>query len=243
MKRLAIILSLIVLLISCNSTNKESNESLSFVYGTQQDMIEPWLALRDSSSSCSNLIGKLPDDTKVKVIEGEVNNDYVMVEIKLKGYVNKNYLYKYSDISMNPKKILEKYTSEILQTIKRGGLSRITRFIKQDSIKIFYWELPKCSLNENTFKKLKTKIQTDEYSFIEYKGDELLNKLKKQNILKPLYKQKNYFPSAGFGGGSVLPPSKETHIVIVPLGKGDNSDKLWFEYSIIDNNVSLNTNR
>lgn len=230
----------ISLLSSCNKDTKDMNSNSHFVIDTYKDKIEPWLALRDSSSTCSNLIGKLPDDTKVKIINELINNDFVEVEIKMKGYVNKNYLYKRTEITNNPKRILENYTSEILNTIRKSGLSKIKRFIKQDSIKLFYWKLSKCSLNNNSLRNLKTKVQTDEYSFTEYKGSKLLNKFKNK-VLKPTYMQKAYFPSAGFGGGSASPPSKESHVVVVPLNKRefDLSDKLWFEYTIKNNEISL----
>lgn len=239
MKKILLTLLCITLLSSCDKEAKSSSNSSYLVIDTYKDKTEPWLALRDSSSTCANLIGKLPDDTKVKIINELINNDFVEVEIKMKGYVNKNYLYKRTEITNNPKRILENYTSEIIHSIRRGGLSKIKRFIKQDSVKLFYWQLPKCSLNNNSFRNLKTKIQTDEYSFTQYKGGKLLSKLKNNKVLKPTYMQKAYFPAAGFGGGSVLPPSKESHVVVVPLHKGEHSDKLWLEYTIKNNEISL----
>lgn len=240
MKKIIILLITCFLLYACGNEAKINNENTFIVKGTKSDKTEPWLAIRDSASTCANLIGKLPDDTKVNLIKGTETDDYVQVELNIKGYVNKRYLENYNELLKNPKELLEGKTEEILQLIKRGGLSKIRRFIRQNTIKLFYWDVPTCSLNDNSFNSLSYNYEnadTDEITKIT--GRRILRNLKRTRGLKPKYMGKDFFPAAGFGGGSVRPPSGKTHIVVIALSRMENSEKLWFEFSEKNNEFSL----
>ena len=242
MKKPTILLIVCFLIYSCKNEENAIGDNTFIVKGTKSDKIEPWLALRDSTSMCSNLIGKLPDDTKVNLIRGSETDDYVQVELKIKGFVNKKYLENYNEILKEPKDLLERKTKEILNIIKSGNISKIKRFIRQDSLKLYYWDLPKCSLDDNFFNNLSYNyIDGNTEENIIVSGKNILRILKRSRGLNPKYMGKDFFPGGGFGGGSVMPPSGETHIVVVALSSREfsMSDKLWFEFSEKNKDFSL----
>ena len=241
-----LLLVLIVAISSCsnNPKNKDididiEDEVVFVVSNTYSDRYEPWLSLRKEDNSCSSEISKLKDGTMVRIIDDNKGNNYVEVEvISQRGFVSRSYLESSKNRHINPEKELINYSKEILSFFDKGDLSNIRKYIFQNSFKFFYWDIKACDLSSSKCNSL-TVLWDDGNIEQEIYGRNLIYQAKKYSTSRISYEGKDMFPAAGFGGGSVMPPSGETHIVIIPKDSSDESDKLWFEYAETETGFSL----
>lgn len=226
--------------------DEDNNKDVHVVKGTYSDNDEPWLSLRKDNNSCSPEISRLKDGTLVKIINRLENSDYVEIEvIPQRGYVNKNYLATINDRHLDPKKELVAYSKDILSLLQKRNFTSIKKYIFQDSVKFFYWEVKACDLNTNFVLSLDV-FHIDEYTESKQRitASSLINNLNSFNATKSEYKNKGYMPAAGFGGGSVVGvkwnTNEKNHIVTIPIFNGNEyDDLLWFEYKETKNGFSL----
>lgn len=202
------------------------------VINTFSDESEPYLNVRSEKNNCSKTIGRIKDGTRVYMLED--SGDYVKIQtVPLTGYVHKSYIIEDDNLHSNPAPQLKNMSFKILEALK-GDLSKMKPFINQDSIRFFYWDLPVCDLkNSNCYN-----LVYSEYDYV--RSSDLMRFSKKVKTRYMNYRGLDYFPSAGFGGGSVS--SREDSVYTVTIGQmheEELGDEIWFSFKASDSGFSL----
>lgn len=233
---------------SCQSENKSNTkievpEKIVYVVNTSQDNESPWLAFRDAPTVDGKLIYMLPDGTKLKIIGEDTTGNLVKVQIIDNiGYVSKKYL---SDklISIKSDEDILVLSKLILENLKKGNINILANYMYNNSIVYFYWKISKSQLQNGSYKYTPDYNGTDAISEQPF-SVQIKNYLdfSEWNVKYLRNEGKGFFPSSGFGGGSVSPPDKEDYIVRVADPNLDMpGHELWFIYKKVNNTYKLKT--
>lgn len=177
---------------------------------------------------------KRSDETSNVKVSEEENNEHVDSESSL----NQENLHKSKSVDQQ----LSHLTSNILNMFILGGTSSINKYVLQDSVVFFYWNIGTQSLSDSLYNLSVTLMneQDETEQHVVYAKD-LIDKMKNYKSDLISYKGKSFYPPAGFGGySSVMPSDGESEIVVIPQNANDHySNMLWFEFVATEDGYSL----
>jgi hypothetical protein len=236
-------------LAGCSSENglkeknqAKSNNDIAFVYNTFKDVDEPWLSVRREASQEGEVVYMLTDGTQVEILPDSNNNSqFVKVRIiQAEGYVSKAYLTKDSSALNKPGTLLA-ISQSILENLQKRNYDVLLKYMHDKSFRFFYWNVSKNQLLNGSFKNL-----PDVYS-----DDGASDNLYRESIKKYMIFDRwanhifvdagvNYFPAAGFGGGSVEVAKSDEYVIRCIDPEAEQSlSELWFKFKMVNGRFKL----